>query len=144
VNGIFGTDQKHLCDDYMVRWMDQVKGSVPDFENRQAENWAEYFRTYYSDEGSKYPALHDVAEEFGYIDKYLGKLNAIKTISGQFTDIEKSEVNSKSLEEQVDRRLMDLVNSDDPKERQLRAQEEYPPRRQGLPGRHQEGPAHRE
>ena len=125
VNGIFGTDEKHLCDDYMVRWMDQVKGSVPDFEDKQAENWAEYFRTYYSDEGSKYPALHDIAQEFGYIDKYLGKLNAIKTISGQFTDIEKSEVNSKSLEEQVDRRLMDLVNSDDPKERQLRAQEEY-------------------
>lgn len=125
VNGIFGTDEKHLCDDFMVQWMDQVKGSMPDFVDKQVDNWAEYFRTYYADEGSKYPALQGVVKEFGYIDKYLGKLDAINQISGQFSTIQKSEVNAQSLEEQVDRRLMDLVNSDDPKERQLRAQEEY-------------------
>lgn len=125
VNGIFGTDEKHLCDDFMVQWMDQVKGSMPDFVDKQVDNWADYFRTYYADEGSKYPALQGVVKEFGYIDKYLGKLDAINQISGQFSTIQKSEVNAQSLEEQVDRRLMDLVNSDDPKERQLRAQEEY-------------------
>ena len=125
VNGIFGTDEKHLCDDFMVQWMDQVKGSMPDFVDKQIDNWAEYFRTYYANEGSKYPALQGVVKEFGYIDKYLGKLDAINQISGQFSTIQKSEVNAQSLEEQVDRRLMDLVNSDDPKERQLRAQEEY-------------------
>ncbi len=125
VNGIFGADEKHLCDDFMAQWIDQIKSSAPDFDDRQVDNWAEYFRTYYADEGSKYPALRDVVKEFGYIDKYLGKLDAISQISGQFSSIQKSEVNAQSLEEQVDRHLMDLVNSDDPKERQLRAQEEY-------------------
>lgn len=125
VNGIFGTDEKHLCDDFIARWMDQVKYSIPDFEDKQANGWADYFQTYYVDEGSKYPALKSVVKEFGYIEKYLGKLDAINRISDGFSNINNSEVNARSLEEQVDRRLMDLVNSDDPKERQLRAQEEY-------------------
>ncbi len=125
VNGIFGTDEKHLCDDFMARWMDQVRCSTPDFDDKQAKSWADYFQTYYADEGSKYPALQSVVKEFGYIDKYLGKLDAINQISDSFSTINNSEVNARSLEEQVDRRLMDLVNSDDHKERQLRAQEEY-------------------
>ena len=52
-------------------------------------SWAEYFRTYETDGGSKYPALKAVVKEFGYIDKYLGKINAIEKISTGFEGIRK-------------------------------------------------------
>lgn len=125
VNGIFGPDEKHLCDDYMTRWIGQIQSQTPQFEERQSQSWAEYFRTYETDGGSKYPALKAVVKEFGYIDKYLGKINAIEEISTGFEGIRNAEIDSRTLAEQVDSHLMELVNSDDPKERQLREEEEY-------------------
>lgn len=125
VNGIFGPDEKHLCDDYMSRWIGQIQSQTPQFEEKQSQSWAEYFRTYETDGGSKYPALKAVVKEFGYIDKYLGKINAIEEISTGFEGIRNAEINSRTLAEQVDSHLMELVNSDDPKERQLREEEEY-------------------
>ena len=125
VNGIFGPDEKHLCDDYMTRWIGQIQSQTPPFEEKQSQSWAEYFRTYETDGGSKYPALKAVVKEFGYIDKYLGKINAIEKISTGFEGIRNAEIDSRTLAEQVDSHLMELVNSDDPKERQLREEEEY-------------------
>lgn len=125
VNGIFGPDEKHLCDDYMTRWIGQIQSQTPQFEEKQSRSWAEYFRTYETDGGSKYPALKAVVKEFGYIDKYLGKINAIEKISTGFEGIRNAEIDSRTLAEQVDSHLMELVNSDDPKERQLREEEEY-------------------
>ena len=125
VNGIFGPDEKHLCDDYMSRWIGQIQSQTPQFEEKQSQSWAEYFRTYETDGGSKYPALKAVVKEFGYIDKYLGKINAIEEISKGFEGIRNAEIDSRTLAEQVDSHLMELVNSDDPKERQLREEEEY-------------------
>lgn len=125
VNGIFGPDEKHLCDDYMTRWIGQIQSQTPQFEEKQSQSWAEFFRTYETDGGSKYPALKAVVKEFGYIDKYLGKINAIEKISTGFEGIRNAEIDSRTLAEQVDSHLMELVNSDDPKERQLREEEEY-------------------
>lgn len=125
VNGIFGPDEKHLCDDYMTRWIGQIQSQTPQFEEKQSQSWAEYFRTYETDGGSKYPALKAVVKEFGYIDKYLGKINAIEKISTGFEGIRNAEIDSRTLAEQVDSHLMELVNSDDLKERQLREEEEY-------------------
>lgn len=125
VNGIFGPDEKHLCDDYMTRWIGQIQSQTPQFEEKQSQSWAEYFRTYETDGGFKYPALKAVVKEFGYIDKYLGKINAIEKISTGFEGIRNAEIDSRTLAEQVDSHLMELVNSDDPKERQLREEEEY-------------------
>lgn len=125
VNGIFGPDEKHLCDDYMTRWIGQIQSQTPQFEEKQSQSWAEYFRTYETDGGSKYPALKAVVKEFGYIDKYLGKINAIEKISTGFEGIRNAEIDSRTLAEQVDSHLMELVNSDDPNERQLREEEEY-------------------
>lgn len=125
INGIFGPDEKHLCDDYMSRWITQIQSQTPQFEERQSQSWAEYFKGYEQSGGSKYPALKAVVKEFGYIDKYLGKIGAMEKISESFEGIRGAEVDARTLAEQVDSRLMELVNSDDPKERQLREQEEY-------------------
>lgn len=125
INGIFGADEKHLCDDYMVRWIEQVQNQTPEFEERQSESWAGYFKGYEPDMGGKYPALKAVAKEFDPINKYLGRIGAIENISDRFADLRSADIDSRTLAEQVDSHLMQLVNSDDPKERELRAREEY-------------------
>lgn len=125
VNGIFGTDEKHLCDDYMANWIEQIQSQTPEFEEKQSQSWAEYFKDYDEDMSTKYPALKVVVKEFDYINKYLGRIDGIENISNRFTDLKSAEVDSKTLAQQVDFHLMELVNSDDSKERSLRAQEEY-------------------
>lgn len=125
INGIFGTDEKHLCDDYMANWIEQIQSQTPEFEEKQSQSWAEYFKKYDEDMSSKYPALKVVVKEFDYINKYLGKLDAIENISNRFADLKASEIDAKTLAAQVDCHLMELVNSDDSKERGLRRQEEY-------------------
>lgn len=116
INGIFGTDEKHLCDDYMAGWIEQIRNQSPEFENEQSESWAEYFTGYEEDMSSRYPALKVVVKEFDYINKYLGKVEAIESISNDFADLKASDVDERTLAEQVDRHLMELVNSDDSKE----------------------------
>lgn len=125
INGIFGTDEKHLCDDYMANWISQIQNQTPEFEEKQSQSWAEYFERYNEDEGEKYPALKAMVKEFDYINKYLGKIDAVDAISSDFEGLRTSEIDSQTLAEQVDRHLMALVNSDDSKERNLRDQEEY-------------------
>ena len=125
INGIFGPDEGHRCDAYMSKWISQIKVSTPNFEQRESKSWAEYFEQYKEDEGSKYPALKAIVQEFGYIDKYLGKVDAIDAISKKFNGIQSANVDHETLAARVDKHLMELVNSDDPKERALRAQEEY-------------------
>lgn len=125
VNGIFGTDEKHLCDDYMANWIEQIQSQTPEFEEKQSQSWAEYFKDYDEDMSAKYPALKVVVKEFDYINKYLGRIDGIENISNRFADLKSAEVDSRTLAQQVDFHLMELVNSDDSKERNLRAQEEY-------------------
>ena len=125
INGIFGSDEKHLCEDYMARWIKEIQDQTPGFEEKQSKIWADYFKSYNANLGTKFPALKAIAQEYGYIEKYFSKVNSIDAISQTFKGIFDCEVDAKSLAKEVDSRLMDLVNSDDPGERQLRAQEEY-------------------
>ena len=42
VNGIFGADEKHICDDYINKWMNEVKGNSSNMETMQEQIWKEY------------------------------------------------------------------------------------------------------
>lgn len=55
INGIFGPDEKHLCDDYMSRWITQIQSQTPQFEERQSQSWAEYSRATSSPAGPSTP-----------------------------------------------------------------------------------------
>ena len=125
LNGIFGPDEKHLCDDYIGHWLEQVRSQSADFDEKQTKTWSEYFTRFTKDEAERFPALHDCAKEFGYIEQYLGRVDAVDDISRHFTKLNTMQVDQEALAGDVDRHLMKLVNSDDPAERGLRAQEEY-------------------
>lgn len=125
INGIFGPDEKHLCDEYISHWLDQVREAQADFDDNEITEWSEYFNKFNVDEGEKFPALRDCVKEFGYINDYLGRVDAVDDISSHFNYISDSEVDHDKLAKEVDKHLMKLVSSDDPKERDLRSQEEY-------------------
>lgn len=125
VNGIFGADDKHLCDGYVEKWLSQVKSADVDFENKETSNWNEFFKTFRVNEAEKFPHLASVAKEFGYIDDYLGRMDAIVRIKTHFQNIKEAVIDHDALAAEIDRHLMKLVNSNDPTERELREKEEY-------------------
>lgn len=125
INGIFGPDEKHMCDDYITRWINEIRGRDSDFEEEQASTWKEYFTKYNADEAAKYPALSKCAKEFGYIDSYLARVDAAGPIAENFRQINGAFVDQEALRKQVDEKLVTLVNSDDKAERSLRHKEEY-------------------
>lgn len=125
INGVFGPDEKHMCDDYITRWIDEVRGSNSNFEEEQAETWQQYFLRFDADVEKKYPELHKCVKEFGYIDDYLSRVDAVEPIVDNFRKINEAYVDQDELRKEVDQNLVRLVNSDDKAERELRRQEKY-------------------
>lgn len=125
INGVFGQDEKHMCDDYITRWIDEIRGSSSNFEDKQAETWKEYFNRFNVNQGEKYPSLQACVQEFGYIDQYLKRVDAIGGISENFHKIQDAFVDQDSLRKTVDQHLVKLVSADDKAERNLRKKEEY-------------------
>ncbi len=125
INGVFGPDEKHMCDDYITRWIDEVRGSNSNFEEEQAETWQQYFLRFDADEEKKYPELNKCVKEFGYIDDYLSRVDAVEPIVDNFRKINEAYVDQDELRKEVDQNLVRLVNSDDKAERELRRQEKY-------------------
>lgn len=125
INGIFGPDEKHMCDDFITRWIDDIRGRNSNFEQDQEETWKKYFNSYNVNEAEKYPALKENVEEFGYIQDYLSRVDAVDSIADNFDHISKAYVDQDALREAVDKQLIKLVSADDKAERSLRDQEEY-------------------
>lgn len=125
INGIFGADDKHMCDDFITRWIDEIRGSSSKFEEEQAETWQEYFNRFNVSQANKYPALKACTQEFGYIDQYLSRVDALDGISDNFHKIQEAFVDQDALRKAVDQHLIALVSADDKAERDLREQEEY-------------------
>lgn len=125
INGIFGSDEKHMCDDYVTRWIDEIRGQDSNFEEEQAETWNQYFNRFNVDEGGKYPTLKNCCEQFGYINEFLERADAVNEIQEKFQGIQNAYVDQNALRKAVDEHLVKLVSADDVRERELREQEKY-------------------
>lgn len=125
INGVFGPDEKHMCDDYITHWIDEIRGSSSNFEDAQVETWQAYFNRFNVNQGEKYPALQACVREFGYIDQYLARVDAVNGISESFHKIQNAFVDQNALRRVVDEHLIKLVSADDKAERKLREKEEY-------------------
>lgn len=125
INGVFGQDAKHMCDDYITRWIDEIRGTSSSFEEEQAQTWQEYFNQFNVSQAEKYPALQTCVQEFGYIDEYLRRVNAVGGITENFHKIQNAFVDQDTLRKTVDQHLIKLVSADDKAERNLREKEEY-------------------
>lgn len=125
VNGVFGPDSKHLCDDYIDRWISEIKARNSSFEADQEKSWKEYCGKFSTDIGGYYPALRACAAEFDNINSYVGRISSAETIRDSFNNIVQAQVDQEELKKRIDKNLVDLINKYDAEEEPLRKMETY-------------------
>ncbi len=125
VNGVFGPDDKHMCDDYITKWINEIRGSSSLFEKEQEDLWKGYCEKFYSGTEKQYPDLKDSVREFDRIDAYISRINAVGAIADNFKRITDAYVDQERLKKTIDKDLILLVSRYDLEEEPLRKEEEY-------------------
>ncbi len=123
VNGIFGPDERHMCDDYVERWIAEIQEKNTNLAQEQAQEWKQYCEKQKKDLGNKYPEMKRNIREFGSINQSLGRIETAEEIYNDFINISNSEVDNEKLKRDVDARLVDLVQCYDNSEISLREEE---------------------
>lgn len=125
VNGVFGPDDKHMCTDYITKWMNEIKGNNSLFEKEQEELWKGYCNRFQKGIAEQYPDLRDSVLEFNRINEYVGRINSVDGIAENFKGIVNAYVDQERLKAMIDRELIYLVSKYDEEEEPLRREEEY-------------------
>lgn len=125
VNGVFGPDDKHMCDDYITKWINEIRGSSSLFEKEQEDLWKGYCDKFHSGIEEQCPDLKDNVQEYGRIDAYVGRIKSVDTIADNFSGIVNAYVDQERLKATIDRNLISLINRYDEEEEPLRREEEY-------------------
>lgn len=125
VNGVFGPDDKHMCTDYITKWMNEIKGNNSLFENEQEELWRGYCNRFQRGIDEQVPDLRDNVLEFNRINEYVGRINSVDGIADKFKGIVHAYVDQERLKVMIDRNLINLVSKYDEEEEPLRREEEY-------------------
>ncbi len=125
VNGVFGKDRYHRCDDYITTWVNEIQKQSEDFDSQQTSYWANHFSSFTTTTGGRYQALREGVSEFPAIDGYLSRIYASEKIEEEFDVLNNSEVDQDALRREIDERLVVLVNRYAAEEVPLREEEEY-------------------
>lgn len=125
VNGIFGPDERHTCQGYVSKWIDEVRGNKSNFEASQVETWKEYCKRYSKDTDSEYPDLAESVPEYGKISKTLGRIEGMSDLKKEFQGMQEAFVDQNALKKAVDAELVRLIGNYDTKELAIRKEEEY-------------------
>lgn len=125
VNGVFGVDKMHLCDDYVSRWLAEIKGSSVNFEKNQHETWKNYCAGFTCGLGDQYSELSQYAVEYEQVSGYLERVNAAETVLNEFSGLMATEVNQGIIKERIDKNLIELISRYNDDEQPLRREEAY-------------------
>lgn len=125
LNGIFGPDEKHMCDDYITKWMNEIRGNSSTIEQQQEQTWKEYCHRFCKDTSSLYPDLDSSVREQNNISEYVGRILSVDSISENFTDINNAYVDHEGLKNKIDKNLIQLISRYNEDEEPLRKEEEY-------------------
>lgn len=125
LNGVFGTDKNHMCEDYVAKWLAEIQGSGDDFENRQSEIWCDYCRNFTVDLERQFPQMKSTVREYAEINAYVSRINSIDTISRKFAGIKNVDSQEEKLKMDIDQTLVALISRCDTKEEPLRKEEKY-------------------
>ncbi|SDA57348.1 hypothetical protein SAMN02910275_01319 [Butyrivibrio sp. INlla18] len=125
VNGIFGPDERHMCDDYITKWLNEIKGNGVAFEFSQEQMWKSYCEKFKLDVSGQYPSLASYSSEFPQINEYMGRIGSVDSISSNFHEIVNAYVDQDSLKKKVDKNLISLISRYDGKEEPLRNEERF-------------------
>lgn len=123
INGVFGVDEKHLCDEYMNSWIERIKGNSSNFEQEQVKVWSDYCTRYTVDTDEEYTDMKDCVKEYDNIKQYVSRISSVDIITDDFRRITDAYVDEERLREDVDRTLIDLISRYDKDEENLRQEE---------------------
>lgn len=125
LNGVFGPDKKHMCDDYVAKWMREVQTSGERFEDEQVELWRKYCEDFTVNLEGQFPLLSNHVHEYNDISAYVSRINSVDKISSNFSRMQNVDVDQQQLKKDIDQTLVALVSRYDEKEEPLRREERY-------------------
>lgn len=125
LNGVFGPDEKHICEDYVAKWMREVQSNGEDFENRQKEIWLEYCKNFTVDLEGQFPKMTENVTEYEKIAAYISRINSVDLIANKFSKIKNVAGEEEKLKKHIDQTLVSLISRCDAKEEPLRKEEKY-------------------
>lgn len=123
MNGVFGVDEKHLCDDYIQEWIEEAHASSKMLNQEQEESWKKYYSRFSVNVDKEFPALHNCSAEYGSIQNYIGRIDSVNVIRDNMQMIENQEVDLDTIRRTVDDHLLTLVRNYDDDEMDFRRQE---------------------
>ena len=125
LNGVFGPDEKHMCDDYVAKWMKEIQENGGDFESRQVEQWRDFCSDFTVDLEGQFPQLSSCVQEYSAISEYIGRIRSVDSIASTFSKMKHTEVDQQKLKKDIDQTLVTLISRYDTKEEPLRKEEQY-------------------
>lgn len=125
LNGVFGPDKNHMCDDYVAKWMREVQENGDDLEASQIERWRAYCESFTVDLEGQFPQMSGCVHEYGDISAYISRINSIDQIAHTFSRMQNVEVDQQKLKKDIDHTLVTLISRYDEKEEPLRKEERY-------------------
>ena len=125
VNGVFGPDEKHMCDDYVMQWMNEIRGNSSNLEASQEKTWKEYCSRFSLDISHLYPDLNGTVAEYERINEYVSRILAVDSIADNLTGINNAYIDQNSLKTKIDKSLIQLISRYNEDEEPLRKEEQY-------------------
>ena len=125
VNGVFGPDERHTCQGYVSKWIDEVRGNKSNFEASQVETWKNYCARYSKNPDAEYPDLEKYVPEYGKIRSVVGRIKGLDDIKKDFLGIQEAFVDQEAMKKAVDAELIRLIGNYDKSELEIRKEEEY-------------------
>ncbi len=125
VNGVFGPDERHACQGYVSKWIDEVRGNKSNFEASQVETWKHYCEKFSRNTSGVYPDLEKYVPEYGKIKRVVGRIRGMEDIKNNFKHIQEAFVDQESMKKAVDAELIRLIGNYDKSEMEIRREEEY-------------------
>lgn len=125
LNGVFGPDKKHMCDDYAAKWMREIQDNGDAIATQQTEQWRSYCEKFTVNLDGQFPQLQEHVAEYSDIAEYVGRINAVGKISDNFSGMKNVDVDQQKLKKDIDQTLVTLISRCDEKEEPLRREEQY-------------------
>ena len=125
LNGVFGSDKKHICEDYVSKWMREIQGQGKAFEREQIELWRDYCASFTVNLEGQFPQMQFGVREYADIVAYVSRIHSVGCISGNFSEMKNVAVDEEKLKRDIDQTLVSLISRCDEKEEPLRKEERY-------------------
>lgn len=125
LNGVFGPDNKHMCEDYVAKWMREIQGHGEAFVKEQTELWRDYCEGFTVDLEGQFPQMSSGVREYADIAAYVSRINSVGKISSNFSSMKNVAVDEDKLKKDIDQTLVSLISRCDTVEEPLRKEERY-------------------